>query len=217
MHEAIKEHRAIRLKGVAEALRSNNFEVHVAEDLAAARGVVLDTILPAVNPASASWGGSKTLIASGVLEALQEREGLELIVPFEPGVSREELHERRRRALLVDLFFLGTNAVTEDGRLVNLDMWGNRVGALHFGPNHVVVLVGANKIVPDLDEAMWRIKDYAAPVNSRALGKKTPCAKTAICMDCNSPDRICNVWTITEKSLPKQRIKVVLINEECGF
>jgi hypothetical protein len=97
-------------------------------------------------------------------------------------------------------------------------MVGNRVAALTFGPRHVVVVVGRNKIVRDLDEAMQRIKTYAAPVNAiRHPGLKTPCVKTASCTDCNSPDRICNTWTITEKSFPKDRVKVILVNQDVGL
>ena len=125
--------------------------------------------------------------------------------------------ERRRQALLVDLFFTSTNAVTESGHLVNLDMIGNRIAALTFGPKFVVVLVGRNKIVPDLETAWDRIKNYAAPVNSMRLEKKTPCQTTSFCQDCSSPDRICNTWTITEKAFPKNRVKIILINEDLGF
>jgi MinD superfamily P-loop ATPase len=91
------------------------------------------------------------------------------------------------------------------------------VGALTFGPKHVVILVGRNKIVSDLDEAMWRIRNYVAPINAMRLDKKVPCVKTSYCEDCKSPDRICNTWTITEKSYPKGRVKVVLINEDLGL
>ena len=136
---------------------------------------------------------------------------------FDKKIPAEEMLERRRQALLVDLFITGTNAVTETGQLVNLDMIGNRIGALTFGPKWVIVLVGRNKIAADLDEAMFRVKNYAAPVNSMRLDKKTPCVKTSYCEECKSPDRICNTWTITEKSFPKGRVKVVLINEDLGL
>ena len=105
--------------------------------------------------------------------------------------------------------------MTETGKLVNLDMYGNRIAAITFGPKHVVILVGRNKIVPDVDEAMFRIKNYAAPINAMRLDKKTPCVKTSYCEE--SSDRICNTWTITEKSFPKGRIKIILINEDMGF
>jgi len=117
----------------------------------------------------------------------------------------------------VDLFVTGTNAVTETGMLVNLDMIGNRVAALTFGPKSVIVLAGRNKIVPDLEEAMMRVKNFAAPANVMRLGMKTPCAKTSYCEECKSKDRICNSWAITEKSFPKGRIKIVLINEDLGL
>jgi hypothetical protein len=129
----------------------------------------------------------------------------------------DEMIELRRKSLLVDLFITGTNALTETGKLVNLDMIGNRVAAIAFGPKSVVILAGRNKIVPDIEEATFRVKNYAAPVNAMRLDKKTPCAETSFCHDCKSPDRICNSWTIVEKSFPKGRIKVILINEDLGF
>ncbi|HIJ68795.1 MAG TPA: lactate utilization protein, partial [Deltaproteobacteria bacterium] len=129
----------------------------------------------------------------------------------------EEMLERRRRSLLVDLFITGTNAVTETGKLVNLDMLGNRVAGITFGPRNVIILAGRNKVVPDIEDAMMRVKNYAAPANAMRLDKKTPCVKTSICEECRSLDRICNTWTITEKSFPKGRIKIVLINEDLGL
>jgi hypothetical protein len=133
------------------------------------------------------------------------------------GIPRAEIIERRRRALLVDLFITGTNAITECGKLVNLDMVGNRVAAIAFGPKNVVILAGRNKIVPDIAGAMSRIMDYAAPINAIRHEFKTPCVATARCSNCKSPQRLCNTWTITERSFPKGRIKVVLINEDLGL
>ena len=102
--------------------------------------------------------------------------------------------------------------------LVNLDMVGNRVAGITFGPRHVVLFIGRNKIVPTLDDAMQRVKNYAAPANAiRHPGLKTPCMKTAVCANCSSPDRICNTWCITEKSFPKGRIKIILINQDLGL
>ena len=96
-------------------------------------------------------------------------------------------------------------------------MTGNRVAGITFGPRNVIILAGRNKVVPDLEDAMLRVKNYAAPANAMRLDKKTPCVKTSICEECRSPERICNTWTITEKSFPKGRIKVVLINEDLGL
>jgi L-lactate utilization protein LutB len=206
-----------RLKELKEALETNNFEVFLADNGAEAKRIVQEEILPKTGAKTVSWGGSMTFTATGLHDALKSAAGLEVVDTFDKSKSSEEKLELRRQALLSDLFITGTNAVTEDGMLVNLDMIGNRVGALTFGPKHVVILVGRNKIVSDLDEAMWRIRNYVAPINAMRLDKKVPCVKTSYCEDCKSPDRICNTWTITEKSYPKGRVKVVLINEDLGL
>ncbi len=207
----------LRLEALKGKLEKNNFTVDVVDRLEEARELVLGKILSARNPKSVSWGGSMTFVSCGLYEVLRTRKDLEVIDTFEKGVPFEEMLERRRRALLVDLFFTGTNAVTEQGHLVNLDMYGNRVAALTFGPRAVVVLIGRNKIVPDLESAFHRVKEYAAPINAMRLDKKTPCVKTGVCQDCSSPERICNHWTVTAKCFPKGRIHIVLINQDCGI
>jgi len=217
MDQPIQHYWQLRLNDLKSELETNNFEVFVAENREAARQIVLEEIVPKLDVKTVSWGGSMTALAAGVYEALKKKEGLTAIDTQDRTVTAQEGLNRRRQALTVDLFLTGTNAVTETGMLVNLDMFGNRVASLTFGPKNVIVLVGRNKIVDDLEEAMFRIKNYAAPVNAARLDKKTPCVKTGFCDDCKSPDRICNTWTITEKSYPKGRIKVVLINEDLGF
>jgi hypothetical protein len=177
----------------------------------------MEEMLPKLSPDSVAYGGSMTLGSTGLLDRLAELDSIKLIAPNAPGISPEEKIELRRQGLLVDLYLTGTNAVTEDGCLVNLDMTGNRVAALTFGPKKVVVFAGRNKIVSDLESAMYRIKDYAAPANAMRLNCKTPCVKTSECADCKSSGRICNTWTITEKSYPKERVTVVLINEDLGL
>mgnify|MGYP000846756308 FL=1 len=213
----IQEYWTTRLENCANALRQNNFEAFVAANAVDAKRIVLEEIVPKLGVTSVSWGGSATFVATGLYEALRSLPGVRVVDTFDKNVTREEVIERRRQALLVDLFVMGTNALTESGVLVNLDMIGNRVAGLTFGPKHVIVLAGRNKLVEDVADAMFRIKNYAAPVNAIRLEKKTPCAKTTACEDCSSPDRICNSWTITEKSYPKKRIQVVLINEDLGF
>jgi len=217
MNGPVKGFWKIRLESVKRALEENNFQVYLSDSVAEARRTVLEDILPGTEARSVSWGGSATFIETGLYEALKGREGLLVIDTYDRTISPGENLERRRQALHADLFFTGTNAVTEGGTLVNLDMIGNRVAALTFGPKHVVVLAGRNKVVCDLEDAMVRVKNYAAPVNALRLGKKTPCSATSFCDDCKSADRICNTWTITEKSFPKHRVKVILINEDLGF
>lgn len=206
-----------RLTSVKEALEANNFEAFLVANADEAKSLVLTTILPALSPGSVAWGGSMTFIASGLYETLKDRADLQVLDTHDKTITREENYERRRQALLVDLFFSGCNAVTESGQLVNLDMIGNRVGAITFGPKNVVILAGRNKIVGDIDEAMCRIKDFVAPANAMRLDMKTPCVKTGYCEECKGPERICNAWTIHEKAFPKGRVKVILINQDLGL
>jgi L-lactate utilization protein LutB len=217
MDKPLEHYWSTRLAAVQKSLEANHFEVHLAADAAAAQALVMDRILPATGARTVAFGGSMTVVAAGLFNSIKARSDLEMIDSLDKTISADEQMDRRRRALLVDCFITGTNALTEDGQLVNLDMLGNRVAALTFGPRHVVVLLGRNKIVPSLEEAMFRVKNVAAPANAMRLDKKTPCVKTSYCEECKSPDRICNTWTITEKSFPKGRVKVVLINQDLGL
>ncbi|EGB15795.1 hypothetical protein DND132_2592 [Pseudodesulfovibrio mercurii] len=205
------------LRETMEALRTNGFKAYSAPDAAGARELILCELLPDIAPRVVSFGDSMTLAATGVLDALRTDPAIEFIETFGKGVDRPEIIRRRKRALTADLFLTGTNAVTRTGKLVNLDMVGNRVGGIVFGPEHVILTVGVNKIVDHEEAARRRVREIAAPRNAARHHAKTPCAKTGRCMDCNSPERICNVWTITEKSWPKGRIKVILINQNLGL
>ncbi len=217
MHGAIQSYWKKKCETCAEALKKNRFQVYLTETLEEAEQLVIDKIVPGLDVHTVSWGDSLTVLSTGILDYFRNKDGLEVIEIDGEGMSFDLQIERRRKALLTDLFFTGANAVTEDGLLVNLDMIGNRVGAITFGPKHVVLLIGRNKITRDLDAAMERTKYYAAPVNAARFGLSTPCVSTAECSDCSSKDRICNVWTITEKAFPAGRIKVVLINQDLGF
>ncbi|MFW5734678.1 MAG: lactate utilization protein [Oceanidesulfovibrio sp.] len=207
----------LRLDDCEKALTKNKFLVHRAETAEEAGHIVLQELLPATGARTLSWGGSTSVTRTGVLDAVKTDPQYECIDTSDPSLSFEDKIERRRQALLVDCYFTGTNALTQTGKLVNLDMIGNRVGALTFGPKHVIVIAGRNKLVADIEDALFRVKDRAAPPNAMRLDMKTPCVKTGFCEDCNSPQRICNSWTITEKSFPKERIKVVLVNEDMGL
>jgi L-lactate utilization protein LutB len=217
MDKPIENYWNSRLADIKQALEENNFEVFLANNKEDAKKIVLEDIITKIKPKTISWGGSLTFTSIGLYDVLKDNPDMEVLDTFDKSISREDSLERRRQALLCDLFITGTNAVTETGKLVNLDMIGNRIAALTFGPKNVVVISGRNKIVPDIDDAMYRIKNYAAPINTMRLDKKTPCAKTSYCEECKSPDRICNTWTITEKSFPRERVKIVLINEDLGF
>lgn len=217
MKKPIDNYWSLKLASVKESLENNNFEVRIAQDVNEAKQIAVSEIIPELSPKSVSWGGSVSFVSTGLFHALKDSPDMEVLNTFDQKLSPEEMFELRRRSLLVDLFITGTNAVTEAGQLVNLDMIGNRVAAMMWGPKNVLLIVGRNKICADLEDAMIRIKNYAAPVNVMNLDKKTPCYVTGICQDCSSPDRICNYWTIIEKSFQKNRIKIILVNEDMGF
>ncbi|HDR14141.1 MAG TPA: lactate utilization protein [Desulfobacteraceae bacterium] len=217
MKKSIKYYWGKRLADLKEAFEANNFQAFVVSSLEEAKELVLKELLSASEGKKVSWGGSMTFVATGLYHELRARDDLEILDTFRRDMTAEDLIELRRQSLLSDIYITGSNAVTEAGQLVNLDMTGNRVAALAFGPKKVIVLVGRNKICTDLDEAMKRVKDYAAPTNAMRLEKKVPCAKTTYCEECRSADRLCNTWNITEKSYPKGRITVVLMDVEAGL
>ena len=217
MKNPIDNYWNLKLNAVKNALEENKFEVFLAQNAEEAKNIALTEILPKLQIKSVSWGGSMSFVATGLFHELKDKPELEVLNTFDRKLSNEEMMDLRRRSLMTDLFITGTNAVTEDGFLVNLDMVGNRVAAIMWGPKNVLLIIGRNKICSDINEAMFRIKTYAAPVNVINLDKKTPCKETGVCQDCKSPDRICNYWTITEKSFIKHRIKIILVNEDMGF
>lgn len=169
-------------------------------------------------PKSVSFGDSMTLCATGIVEWLRGQHEVPFIDTFEPGVRFGELIERRREALTCGLFLTGVNALCEDGSLHWLDMIGNRIAPVAFGPKKVILVAGVNKVVADEAEARARIREIAAPRNvARHEGFRTPCAVTGRCSDCSSPQRICNERLILHKCHPKERITVVLIDRELGL
>ncbi len=142
---------------------------------------------------------------------------IELIDPYEPGIPPEEGLARRQEGMAADFMIASSNAITLDGKLVNLDGMGNRVAAMAFGPQKVILMVGMNKVAPDLESAMARVKHYAAPINNIRYGFKNPCVETGLCNDCKSPTRICNMWSIIEGHMIEKRIHVKLIGEFVGY
>ena len=198
---------------VVKALEKNNFKAYYVAGRAAAVEKVL-SLIPAGD--TVGVGGSWTLKELNIPGLLAQK-GHEVFDHNQPGLSAEESLALRRKELLCDTFISGTNAVTLDGQLVNTDGSGNRVAAMSFGPKNVVVVVGINKVVADLDAAMERIEMFAAPINNKRLDRPNPCTVTGICMDCQGPGRICNITTILHKKPPALNFHVVIIGEELGF
>lgn len=166
---------------------------------------------------SVTWGGSMTIRDMGLTKALHNKEGLD-IWDRDLAPSREEAQEIYRRAFYADYYLSSVNAMSEDGEIVNIDGNGNRVAAITFGPKHVILVVGINKVTQNLDAAISRARSLAAPVNMmRFADLNTPCKNDGMCHDCKSPDSICNYIQIMRNSHPVGRHIVVIVGEELGY
>lgn len=196
-----------------KALKNNRFEALFVEDSKTALEEVTGRI---PDGATVSVGGSVTLAQVGILEALKDR-NIHLILPFQQAKDEEERMELIRKTFSSDFFLTGTNAITEDGKLFNIDASGNRVSAMLIGPKQVIVVAGVNKIVKDLKEAERRVKEWTAPQNAKRLGRKTPCTETGICSDCNASDRICNIYVTLVKKPARNNILVIIVGESLGI
>ena len=165
--------------------------------------------------ASIGFGGSITLSETGLMDAIQN--GNYKIINRELAKTPEEQRKIYGEICCSDFFLRGTNAITLDGELINIDGRGNRVAFLCYGPQNVLILVGMNKVVTDIDSGFKRVRNIASPPNTVRLNKKTPCAVTGKCEDCYSPDCICGQFVVTRRSGVPNRIKVILIGEELGY
>ena len=164
---------------------------------------------------SVSWGGSVTLDECGIRDAVKEK--YNALDPYAQKTPAEQ-NEAKRRALLSDVFLMGTNALCESGELVNIDGNGNRLGALIYGPETVIIVVGKNKIVPDIESAYERIKKIACVKNAQRLNRDTPCAKTGECGNCyKGGATICAHTVVTRFSGNADRIKLIIVDEALGF
>lgn len=206
----INEQRILR---TIEALNKNNMNgylVNTKEEL-------IEKIRELVKENSTvACGGSMSLFETGVIDHLRS-ERYNFLDRYKEGLSREELTRLFKESFFVDAYFASSNAVTEDGKLYNVDGNGNRVAAILFGPEKVILVVGVNKIVKNIDEAVIRNREVSAPANAKRLNKMTPCAKVGYCMDCKSNDKICREFTVIASQSNKDRIHVIFMNEDIGY
>ena len=201
----------IDYEALAKALKARRFLPEVYDTAAEAKTAALSII----GTKSVGIGGSATVRDMKLAEALQEN-GNE--VYWHWLVAKEAKQAARDKALNADVYMCSSNALTTDGRLVNIDGTGNRAAGLIYGPHEVIVIVGKNKIVGSLDEAVERIKRDACPTNARRLGLDTPCAKTGKCYDCRTAARMCNVTYIHEgPTRPVKAFHVLIVKEDLGL
>lgn len=173
----------------------------------------LKTMIP--ENASVAWGGSMSLYEAGVIDMI--RNGRYNIIDRDRSQSPAEAHELMHKAFFADYYLMSSNAITADGKLVNIDGNGNRVASLIYGPANVIIVAGINKLVKDEAEAMDRIKNMAAPMNATRLKTGSPCIQTGRCMHCTEKGTICCHTVVTRYSRMPGRIKVLLVGEKLGF
>ena len=209
MNTNITKRNELLAQKVIKGLASRNMTGYYAADKEAALQQAL-CLIP--ESSSVTMGGGMSVHEIGLVEALKKGN-----YNF---IDRDEAEDKRAAMLAAydaDFYLMSANAMTEDGILVNIDGNANRVSALAQGPRKVIVIAGMNKICDDVDGAMKRARNVAAPINAQRFGLNTPCAKTGSCMNCKSPDTICCQFLITRYSKHADRIHVILVNDMLGF
>lgn len=210
------ERRMMRNRLLAEkiikGLESRNMEGFYAETKEEALKTALGLI---PEGSSIGWGGSVSVDAIGLKAAVCS--GDYQIYDRNAGSTEEEKRQIELQVLGSDFMLCSTNAITEDGILVNIDGRGNRVAGIVYGPKNVIMVVGMNKVVKTPEDAWSRARNEAAPINAQRFPIQTPCKKTGSCADCKSPDTVCCQFLVTRFSKFPKRIKVILVNEELGF
>lgn len=197
---------------VIKGLNSRNMEGYYAESKEEALKIALGLI---PEGSSVGWGGSMSIQEIGLQQAVCE--GNYTVYNRDIWKDPREKKEKELAIMDADYLLCSSNAITEDGVLVNVDGMCNRVAAIAWGPRNVIMIVGMNKVVKTVEDAVSRTRNEAAPVNAQRFNLDTPCCKTGACFDCKSPDSICCQFLVTRFSRVKGRIKVILVNDELGF
>lgn len=213
MDQHAKWHLEQRINRVAAALKANQYAVHQLNSKEE-----LITLLKEMIPknATVSVGGSMTLFETGVMDLLRCGD-YEFWDRYASGLQPSDIRDIYIKSFNADVYFTSSNAITEDGTLYNVDGTGNRVAAMVYGPRNVYVIAGVNKLVKDLDAAIARNREIAAPTNAKRLNRNTPCAVTGICSDCKSPEKICADYVLMGRQSIKDRVHVFLVNDHFGY
>lgn len=198
---------------VVESLKENFFDAIYFETSVEATAYIMDYIKEGDK---IGFGGSATISEMGIQKKALDKKAI-ILDHNNPALSKDEKQAIRRQQLTCDLFLCSSNAITLDGELVNIDCVGNRVSAMTFGPQKVIIAVGVNKICRDTEEAFNRNETIAAPLNIKKLNWDNPCIKTGVCMDCHSSTRGCRVYSVIKRKPLQSNITVLVIGEELGY
>lgn len=200
---------------VISALERRNFEAHYCETAQEAHDKAL-SLIP--SGSTIAWGGSESIAEIGLIDSLYQK-GEYTFINRNRAANAQEKHQLDRQAFSSDYYLMSTNGITEDGQLINIDGNGNRVAALSFGPEHILMVVSLHKVSKTLDDAMARARGTASPLNAfRCVpNSNVPCIKNGICNDCKIEASICNQFLVTRMCKPAGRIKIILVGEKLGF
>ena len=212
MNENITKRNQLLAQKVIKGLESRNMKGYYAADKEDALKIALELI---PENSSVTMGGAMSAREIGLVDAIKN--GKYHFIEREGASTDEEKRKATLEGYDADYFLASANAMTEDGVIVNIDGNSNRVSMIAHGPKHVLFIVGMNKICDDVDGAMKRARNVAAPINAQRFDLNTPCAKTGLCMNCKSPDTICCQFLITRYSRHTDRIHVILVNDNLGF
>ena len=201
-----------RAQVLVNNLRSRHFEAWYCDNREAALEKALELI---PEDTSVGWGGAMSAQQIGLMDRLNT--GNYRAIDRDKTTTPEERKAAMKQCLLTDVFITGANALTMDGQMVNVDGVGNRVAAIVYGPESVIVIAGMNKVVDTLEDAMRRARTIAAPMNKQRFAAQTPCEVTSVCANCKSEGCICNQILITRNCKPAGRIKFILVGEELGL
>lgn len=201
-----------RAQTLIKNLKARQFDAWYCEDKETALRTALE-LIPAGS--SVGWGGAMSAVQIGLIEALKN--GEYRAIDRDATTTPEDRKAAMKQCLLVDTFITGSNAISMDGQLVNIDGVGNRVAAIVYGPESVIVIAGMNKVVDSLEDAVRRARTIAAPMNKQRFPMKTPCEVTGTCGDCKGAGCICNQVLVTRSCNPAGRIKVILVGEDLGM
>jgi L-lactate utilization protein LutB len=202
-----------RAKKTVERLEAHDFKALYVKSKEEASKEIWKHITPQTRVGTP---GAMTIRELGILDRIEAKGNL-VYDHWKPGLSKEKNLDVRKSQMTCDLLLSSVNAVTMNGELVNIDGIGNRVNAMNFGPGKVILVAGYNKIVEDVQEAIKRIKNVAAPINARRLNADVPCAKLGKCVDCNVPGRICRIIVIQERRPSLTDMLIILVGEELGY
>lgn len=213
MNENIKWVNEKKIEKTINNLKKNNINGYYVKDNDELINIIKDI---AKEGEVVSVGGSMSLFESKVIELLRSGR-YEFLDRYKKDLTQEDIKEIYRKSFFADTYFASANAITEDGKIFNVDGNGNRVAAILYGPDKVVLIVGVNKIVKNIEQAVSRNRAISGPANAKRLNLSTPCVKTGQCMECNSEDRICCEYTVIKRQRNPKRMHVIFINDTLGF